>query len=84
MQKINEILTREPLAFITAIIAIIGASIALLPLFGVPLTADQIGGIMAVFAPVGSLVVLIYTRPKVTPMAAPRTADGNPAQIIDA
>ena len=67
----------EPVAVITAVIALVSAIVALLPLFGVALTAEQIGGIMAVVVALGSVVSTLLVRSQVTPVANPRDNEWN-------
>jgi hypothetical protein len=66
----------EPVAVITAVIALVSAIVALLPMFGVALTAEQIGGIMAVVVALGSVVSTLLVRSQVTPVANPRDNQG--------
>lgn len=82
MNKVSDILEREPLAFIAAVATVIEAAVALLPLFGVPLSVDQMAGIMALVAAVGGVVTVVYARPKVTPVAAPAIAAGVRAKLV--
>ena len=70
-------LKNEPVAIITAITTLVSAIIALLPLFGVPLTAEQAAGIMAVWLGVAGVLSAFLIRGQVTPVANPRDNDGN-------
>ena len=76
MKQIN--MTNEPVAIIAAIVGLIEAVVALLPLFGVPLTIEQQAAIMAVIVAAGSVVSAVWARSLVTPVANPRDNDGNP------
>lgn len=71
-------LTNEPVAVITAVTTLIEAIIALLPLFGVPLTVEQQAALMAVVVALAGVVSAVWTRSLVTPVANPRDNDGNP------
>jgi hypothetical protein len=73
----KNLMTNEPVAVITSVIAFISAVIAMLPLFGVPLTAEQAAGIMAVVVAAGGVVSTLLIRSQVTPVANPRDNDGN-------
>lgn len=73
----KNLMTNEPVAVITAVIALVSAIVALLPLFGVPLTAEQAAGIMAVVVAAGGVVSTLLIRSQVTPVANPRDNDGN-------
>ena len=55
-------LQTEPAAIIAGIVTVIEAAIALLPLFGVPLTTEQLAGIMALVVALGGVVGAIWTR----------------------
>lgn len=73
----KNLMTNEPVAVTTSVIAFISAVIAMLPLFGVPLTAEQAAGIMAVVVAAGGVVSTLLIRSQVTPVANPRDNDGN-------
>lgn len=66
----------EPVAIITAVIAFVSAIIALLPLFGVPLTAEQTSGIMAVVIALGGVLSTVLIRQQVTPVSNPYNNEG--------
>lgn len=68
----------KPIRFIASVVAAIGVIVGVLPLFGVPLTAEQIGGISAALAALGAIVTVAYAQPKVTPLASPRNDRGQP------
>ena len=76
MKQIN--MTNEPVAIITAITTLIQATIALLPLFGVPLTVEQQAALMAVVIAAAGVVSAVWARSLVTPVANPKDNDGNP------
>ena len=75
MKRVN--LQTEPVAIITAVTTLVEAIIALLPLFGVPLTIEQQAAIMAVVVALAGVVSAVWTRSLVTPVANPRDNDGN-------
>lgn len=64
MKQIN--LQNEPVAIITAVTTLIEAIIALLPLFGVPLTIEQQAGLMAVVVSAAGVVSVVTIRKRVT------------------
>lgn len=64
MKQIN--MTNEPVAIITAITTLIQATIAMLPLFGVPLTVEQQAALMAVVIAAAGLVSAVVIRARVT------------------
>lgn len=61
---------KEPAAIIAAIGAAATVVIGLAVAFGAPITPDQQSAILIAIPPIGILVVLLVTRPKVTPAAA--------------
>ena len=73
---------REPVAIITAIVAVIEAGIALILAFGIQLTNEQIGAIFAFVAAVGGVIEILIIRPQVTPIADPRDNDGNTLRAV--
>lgn len=75
MKQIN--MTNEPVAIIAAIVGLIEAVIALLPLFGVALTVEQQAALMGVVVAAGSVVSAVWARSLVTPVANPKDNDGN-------
>ena len=82
MKQIN--MTNEPVAIIAAIVGLIEAVIALLPLFGVALTVEQQAALMGVVVAAGSVVSAIWARSLVTPVANPQDNEGNilvPAKV---
>jgi hypothetical protein len=73
---IKNLLATEPVRLITAVTTLVSAIIALLPLFGVPLTAQQAAGIMAVWLAFAGVLSSFLIRGQVTPVANPRDNDG--------
>ena len=71
-------MTREPLAIIGGVVALVQALITTSVLMGWwNLTEDQVAAWMGVVALAGTLAVVIFTRPKVTPVADPRLETTN-------
>lgn len=64
MKRVN--LQTEPVAIITAVTTLVEAIIALLPLFGVPLTIEQQAAIMAVVVALAGVVSAVTIRQRVT------------------
>jgi len=62
----KRLLETEPVRLITAITTLVSAIIALLPLFGVPLTAQQAAGIMAVWLAIAGVLSSVLIRNRVT------------------
>ena len=73
----------EPLAYRTAIVAAIGAIINLVVAFGVDLTAEQVTAITTTTAVLSGLVIVVWTRGAVTPVANPKDASGMPLIQVD-
>jgi hypothetical protein len=63
---------REPVVIINALVALVEAIIALAVGFGLNLTKEQVGLVMAVVVAIGNLVQTILARGQVTPVADPR------------
>lgn len=61
---------KEPAAIISAIGAAVTAIIGVAVAFGVPMSQQQQNAILVAIGPVAILIVLLATRPKVTPTAA--------------
>jgi hypothetical protein len=59
---------REPLVTVASFTALIGAVIALLVAFGVPLTGEQQTAILGITTVVAPLVVALLVRSRVTPV----------------
>jgi uncharacterized membrane protein YkgB len=70
---------REPVAIVSAIIAVIETLIALLVAFGLKLTGEQVGAIMAFVTAVGGLISILIVRPRVT-LRLPEKSDMLPLQ----
>lgn len=68
----------KPLRYVAAFVAAVQVIVGVLPLFGVPLTAEQIGGIAAVLAALGAIAFVGFSEPKVTPVSSPRDDLGRP------
>lgn len=69
-------MTLEPVAVVNAGVAIIEAAIALAVGFGLSLTAEQVGLLMAGVVAIGNLIKTIWARGQVTPVALPRDNEG--------
>jgi hypothetical protein len=69
-------MTLEPVAVINASVAIIEAAIAIAVGFGLNMTAEQVGLLMAGVLAVGNLIKTIWARGQVTPVALPRDNEG--------
>ena len=86
MDKVTHTWTREPVAIIGAIVALIEAVIGLLIAFGVDMTAEQSQAIITVAVAAGPVIGLVlnmlFVRPRVTPVADPRTEEGAPAELV--
>ena len=86
VDKVTHTWTREPVAIIGAMVALIEAVIGLLIAFGVDMTAEQSQAIIAVAIAagpvIGLLLNLLFVRPRVTPVADPRTERGEPAELM--
>lgn len=68
----------EPIAVINTGVALCEVLIALALGFGVPLTKEQTGAVMAVVVAIGNLIKVIWARNQVTPVANPRNNEGQP------
>lgn len=73
---------RNPVAIIGATITIIESALILYTLFGGSLTPEQQAGIITLVIAIGELIKILWSRSKVTPMKAPRTTSGEPANIL--
>ena len=86
MDKLARTWTREPVAIIGAIVALIEAVVGLLIAFGIDLSAEQSQAIIAVAIAagpvIGLILNLIFVRARVTPVADPRTEEGTPAELV--
>lgn len=63
---------REPVITSATITGAVAAVLALVVAFGLSITSEQETAILGVTAVVAPLVVGVLSRPKVTPVAAPR------------
>ncbi len=76
-------MSTEPVAIIAAIIGLIEAVIALLPLFGVALTVEQQAALMGVVVAAGSVVSAIWARSIVwSPDSVEKLQDGIAADKV--
>ncbi len=72
------VMIREPLMVRAAVIAAVQAVLAALVGLGViTLDDNQIGLLVGAVGAVSALVVAVWSRPKLTPVDAPRDNDGN-------
>lgn len=70
---------REPLAVAGAVVALVQAILGAVVMMGWwALSAEQAAAWMSVIALAGTAVVVVWSRGKVTPVADPRDAEGNP------
>lgn len=69
-------MTREPLWTVAGITGAVAAVLALIVAFGIDVSEDQTTAILGMAAIVAPLIVAQVTRPRVTPLASPRTDDG--------
>lgn len=76
-------MTNEPLAIRAAIVAAVGAIINLIVVFGIDLSADQIAAITTATTVLTGLVIVLWTRGAVTPVANPKDAQGVPMLQVD-
>lgn len=68
--------TREPIAIINGVTAIVEAAIALLVGFGLDWSAEQVALVMALVVAVANVVKTWFGRAKVTPVADPVDDEG--------
>lgn len=71
-------MSNEPLITIGGIIAIAASLIALLRAFGVPINSEQQQAIDQFLIAAGPIVVALWARRHVTPLANPKDATGTP------
>ena len=62
--------SREPVAFINALVAVIEAGIALLVAFGLDLSLQETGAIMAFVFAMATLIQTYWARSLVTPVCS--------------
>lgn len=74
---------REPVLTAGAVVALVTALLAVLAAFGLPLTDDQTTAVVSLISVVAPIVVALLARPKVTPLADPKTNDGTPLVPLD-
>ena len=83
-----ETIKREPVRLGAAIMALVSAVLVLLVAFGVEITDAQQQAIIGVVGAVITMSTILgvgeWMRSKVTPTAAPRMEDGQPAIIVPA
>ena len=65
-------MTREPLAVKAAVLAAVAAVINAAVLFGLDLSAEQVTAVNTAVAAVATVVMVVWVRPDVTPVADPR------------
>lgn len=71
--------TREPLVIRAAIVAAVTGVIHALVVLGLlPIVSEQEAAIAGAIDLLGTVVLVIWTRGAVTPVADPRAADGRP------
>lgn len=73
-----EFLRREPVIVVNSVITILEASLALGIAFGLTLSPEQKGAIIALVVAIGNLAAMLIARSQVTPSADPRDNQGNP------
>lgn len=76
-------MSREPLAIRAAIVAAVSGAINVLVLFGVDLSVEQVTGLNTLVGLVGTMVVVVWSRGAVTPVADPKDANGQPLVAAD-
>jgi hypothetical protein len=72
---------REPLLKKGALLAALGPTLALLAVFGLPLTDAQTKAVLAAVAAWLPILTALWARGDVTPVADPRSADGAPLVV---
>ncbi|PZD74421.1 hypothetical protein C1752_01138 [Acaryochloris thomasi RCC1774] len=68
--------SREPLAVINFLIALVEVALMLAATFGLPLTKEQIGLIGAVLVALGNVVATVWGRSQVTPVVDAKDNSG--------
>jgi hypothetical protein len=63
--------SREPLVTVAVLTSIVGAVLALLKSFGVDISNEQQAAISGLALIVAPLLVAVFVRPRVTPVAKP-------------
>lgn len=69
-------MTNQPIINAAVITSVVGAFIALLTAFGIPITAEQQAAIMSLFAILAPFLVAWIANGKTTPLSNPRDATG--------
>lgn len=69
-------MTREPVAVVNGVTALVEASISFAVAFGLKWGPEQVGATMAVVVAVGNLTKTWWARSQVTPVDDPRSNDG--------
>lgn len=67
---------REPLISAAIVVAIVTAALQVLIAFGIGLSADQIQAVTGFVTVIAPLAVAWWARKRVTPLADPRTKNG--------
>ena len=75
-------MTHEPLAIRGAIVAVATAVLSLIILLGVDIDTETQAAIIAAIGAVSGLVVAVWSRGKVTPVADPRDSEGYPLESV--
>ncbi len=69
-------MTREPVAVVNGVTALVEATISFAVAFGLKWGPEQVGATMAVVVAVGNLTKTWWARSQVTPVDDPRSNDG--------
>ena len=69
---------KEPLATKSVVVAAVTALIGVVVAFGLPLSTEQQAAILALTAVVAPIVLALFARKDVTPVADPKTDEGEP------
>ncbi|MEQ9403923.1 MAG: hypothetical protein RIM99_10075 [Cyclobacteriaceae bacterium] len=70
-------MSKEPVALINSIIAIIEAALVVAVGLGLNWTPEQIAGVMALIIAIGNAIKTYLARKQVTPVSDPRDNNGN-------
>lgn len=74
---------REPLGPVAVVVAALAAILTALIAFGVDVSEAQVAAILGVASTVGPIIVWLWGRRRVTPVADPRDDDGAPLTRAD-
>ena len=74
--RLDDVAQPRPLRLIAASAGLVTTVVGVLPLFGVPLTAEQIGGLGAVVSAIALIAVVMFGEARVTPLSSPRDSEG--------